>query len=309
MELRQLRYFCAVAEEANLTRAARRLRLSSPSLSQQIKALEREAGAPLFHRTQAGMTLTRAGRALLPEARAVLDAAGRALRTVRAAAAERPPLRALVAPGTPSDLLHRLYSAARTTGSALTLDVAATAGQLARIRRAEADLALVTLPADTEGLHTLVVLDEPLGVLLSAGHPLTAAARLSWSDLGGEELLWFSREFAPGYHDMVLAACHTGGWVPRLRIAPARRSIVQAELGGGERVVALRPESATAEGLVWRPLAEAPPRLRLALAWLPEPLAATIAILGRLGGQPPARVRKSPRTEPYCPATASSTGR
>ncbi|MGW4824408.1 LysR family transcriptional regulator [Streptomyces sp. NPDC004227] len=69
MEHRHLRYFCAVAEEANLTRAAQRLRLSSPALSQQIKALERELGAVLFQRTPTGMVLTGPGEVLLPEAR------------------------------------------------------------------------------------------------------------------------------------------------------------------------------------------------------------------------------------------------
>ncbi|MFI9721982.1 LysR family transcriptional regulator [Streptomyces sp. NPDC052396] len=304
MEFRQLRYFCAVAEEGGLTRAAQRLRLSSPSLSQQIKALEREVGAPLFVRSQAGMTLTAPGQALLPEARAVLAAADRALHTARAAAGERPSLRALVAPGTPPALLHRLHTAARTTGADLVLDSAATADQLARLRREEADLALVTLPAGTDGLHTLVVADEPLGVLLSAGHPLASAARLSWHDLAGEELLWFRREFAPGYHDMVLAACRAGGWEPRLRIAPARRSIVQAELDGGERVVALRPRSALADGLVWRPLTEAAPRLRLALAWSPGRHGAA-ELARRIRDQGPSDTAPAD----YDRAAAASTGR
>ncbi|WP_049714843.1 LysR family transcriptional regulator [Streptomyces caatingaensis] len=269
MELRQLTYFCAVADEANLTRAAERLRLSSPSLSQQIKALEREAGAALFRRTPAGMVLTRAGEALLPEARAVLGAAGRALAVVRAVARERRPVGVTVAPGTPAGVLRGVASAVREAGGEPEFDVVATGGQLVRLRSGRADLAVVTLPVDGEGLRTTVVYDEPLGVLMAADHPLAGRAAVGWADLDGETLLWFRRELAPGYHDMVLDACRAGGWEPPIRPVAARRGIVAAELTSGDRVVALRPEPAPEAGLVLRPLAHGAPRLRLALAVAP----------------------------------------
>ncbi|WP_344031747.1 LysR family substrate-binding domain-containing protein, partial [Streptomyces luteireticuli] len=191
---------------------------------------------------------------------------GRALAAVRAAARERARVRAAVAPGTPAAVLRRVAAAVRDAGAEPEFDTVPTAGQLVRLRSGEADLGVVTLPADVAGLGVTVVHDEPLGVLLAADHPLTARAAVGWPDLDGQALLWFRRELAPDYHDMVLDACRAGGWEPRLRPAVARRGIVAAELTSGERVVALRPASALDAGLAWRPLAHGAPRLRLALA-------------------------------------------
>ncbi|WP_433190652.1 LysR family transcriptional regulator [Actinoallomurus sp. CA-150999] len=266
MELRQLRYFCAVADEQHLGRAAERLGLRSPSVSEQIRALERELGAQLFHRTPGGMSLTPAGDALLPEARRTLAAAARAARAVREATA---PVRACVIgvpPGVPPDLPRRIREAAR--GAPLRFEDLPSGDQPSRVRNGDLDCCLLTLPAeDAGGLVTAVIHDEPLGVLMAAEHPLAARTVIDWADLDGQELLWFQRDLAPGYHDDVLAACHRAGWRPRPRIVRARRAIVLAELTCGDPVVALRPAWDTGPGLGWRPLADEPPRLRYALAW------------------------------------------
>ncbi|MET9615328.1 LysR family transcriptional regulator [Kitasatospora indigofera] len=268
MELRQLKYFCAVAEEENLGRAAQRLGLRSPSLSQQIRSLEAEFGVPLFARSPAGMTLTAAGAALLPEARATLAAAERGLRAVAAAASAARVWTVGVPPGVPSDLPRRLRAVAREAGVALVFEDVGSAEQLARLRRRELDCCVLTLPADTDGYESVVIHDEPLGVLLCPKHPLAERDTVEWADLEGQDLLWFRRELAPGHHDAVLAACHAAGWRPALRTVAPRRALLLAELISGDPVVALRPRTGAEEyGLTWRPLAQDPPRLRLALAW------------------------------------------
>ncbi|GAA2792967.1 LysR family transcriptional regulator [Kitasatospora sp. CM 4170] len=268
MELRQLRYFCAVAEEENLGRAAQRLGLRSPSLSQQIRSLEAEFGVPLFARSPAGMTLTAAGAALLPEARATLAAAERGMRAVAAAASAARVWTVGVPPGVPPELPRRFRTVAREAGVALVFEDAGSAEQLVRLRRRELDCCVLTLPVDADGLESVVIHDEPLGVLLCPKHPLAACDAVDWADLEGQELLWFRRELAPGYHDAVLAACHAAGWRPAVRAVAPRRALLLAELISGDQVVALRPRPVVAEpGLTWRPLAQDPPRLRLALAW------------------------------------------
>ncbi|MFB4301694.1 LysR family transcriptional regulator [Actinomadura sp. NTSP31] len=271
MELRQLRYFVAVAEEANLTRAAERLGLRSPSLSQQIRGLERELGAALFDRTAAGMELTPAGAALLPEARAALEAAGRGARAVAAASAATVVLAVGVPPGVPPDLPGRIGAAARDARVRPVFEDAATDLQLAALRRRALDLAVVTLPADLSGLAAETVHDEPLGVLMADGHRLARRDAIAWRDLDGERLLWFDRALASGYHDAVLDACRAGGWEPEIRVSTARRAVARAELASGEPVVALRPAWAAEPGLVWRPIAGAAPRLGFALAWHRDP--------------------------------------
>jgi DNA-binding transcriptional LysR family regulator len=259
MELRQLRYFCTVAEEHNLTRAAELLGIRATSLSQQIIALERDLGAVLFIRTPAGMTPTEAGFALIPQARAALDAADSARSAVRGAVdGGRRPLRVGVTPGCPPWVLRRLWTAADTQTSTLT----------DWLRRGKLDVGLVVLPVDVAGYESELVSDEELGVLVAEDHRLASSSSVALSDLDGSELLWFPREFAPGYYDDVLGFCRAAGWEPRaVRERPPRRRMFAAELGGGDDVVALRPRWDAGEGLAWIPLAAAAPRVRHAFVW------------------------------------------
>lgn len=266
MELRQFRYFVAVADEANLTRAAERLGLRSPSVSQQIRALERELGATLFDRSATGMTLTAAGEALLPEARAALDAAARAARAV-AGAAGATELTVGIPPGVPPELPGRVRAAARREGVRPVFEDISTDRQLTRLHRRSLDLGVLTLPVATEGLTCEFVHDEPLGALMADDHRLASRDVIGWDDLHDQSLLWFPRELASGYHDAVLAACRAGGWEPPVRISTARRAVTLAELTAGDPIIALRPRWSAGEGLTWRPLARKAPRLAFALAW------------------------------------------
>jgi len=258
VELRRLRYLCAVAEEGHLTRAAERLGIRASSLSQQIIALERELDAPLFVRTQAGMTPTAAALALLPHARRILEEADLGARAVRDAVDR--PLRVGVTPGAPPAVLPVLHA------EAVEIDDLSAARQLGLLRRGALDAGLLALPEDVEGLRAVVVSERPLGVLVSEAHPVARLDHVGWDDLGGLDLLLYDRELAPGYHDKLLA---TVGWrPPRVRIGPPRRSLFAAELRHGGDVVALRPREEPAEGLRWVPLREAPV-VRHALVWNP----------------------------------------
>ncbi|MEV4253773.1 LysR family transcriptional regulator [Spirillospora sp. NPDC049652] len=269
MELRQLRYFCAVAREGNLTRAAEALGLRSPSLSQQIRALEDDLGARLFERSAAGMALTPAGEALLPEARAALAAVERARRAVEQAASAVRVHTVGLPPGVPARLPARIRAAARALGAEVAFEDAPTDRQLQRLRHRDLDLGVLSMPVgQVAGLEVRVVHREPLGLLMAADHPLAAEERIAWERLHDQELLWFPRERAPGYHDALLAACHTAGWHPRLRVSTARRAITHAELAAGEPVVALRPASAAEPGLAWRPLRAGAPMVEFAVAWM-----------------------------------------
>ncbi|MEU4719534.1 LysR family transcriptional regulator [Nonomuraea dietziae] len=138
MELRRLRYFCAVAEEANLTRAAEWLGIRATSLSSQIIALERELGVALFRRTPAGMVLTAAGRALLAHATGVLEAAESAERAVRDAADDDRALRIGVTPGSPPWAVRALWRGANVEAHDLSV-----ARQLTALRAGELDGGLV----------------------------------------------------------------------------------------------------------------------------------------------------------------------
>ncbi|WP_214322917.1 LysR family transcriptional regulator [Nonomuraea sediminis] len=267
MDLRQLRYFRAVAEERHLTRAAERLGLRGTSLSQQILALERDLGVELFRRTTGGMVPTAAAMALLPRAVALLEAADQAARVARDAAAGRRVLRVGVTPGSPPHVIPVLWEAARDLDIEPEFLDLPTSSQAELLRMSGLDLGLMVLPADLAGLDATLVSDEPLGVLVADSHPLACRSSVTFADLEGMELLWFRRDLAPGYHDEVLDACRTAGWVPeRVRERPAREGLFAAELRYGRDLVALRPAWAAIKGTAWVPLAGEPPRVRHVLA-------------------------------------------
>ncbi|MFI0352791.1 LysR family transcriptional regulator [Actinomadura sp. 9N407] len=267
MDLRRLRYFQAVAEERHLTRAAERLGMRGTSLSQQILALERDLGVDLFRRTPGGMVPTAAALALLPRATVLLEAADQAAQAARDAATGQRVLRIGVTPGSPPQIVPALWKAAKQLDVEPHFLDLPTSRQPDLIRACGLDLGIVVLPADAAGLETAPVGDAPLGVLVADSHPYARRRTLGLTDLEGQELLWFARELAPGYHDEVLAACRAAGWTPsRVRERDAREGLFAAELRYERDLVALRPAWSALDGTVWIPLTGKPLRVRHVLA-------------------------------------------
>jgi DNA-binding transcriptional LysR family regulator len=265
-DLRQLRYFQAVAEELHFGRAARRLHITQPSLSQQISALERTVGAPLLERSPRGVRLTSAGSALLPEARALVARADQSLRTVRRLAAGlRPTLHVGLSPGIGPALLRRVRTAALRVGADVTVRDASTAEQVDLLGRRELDLGLLLEPVEDDRLELLRLADEPLGVITGRHHELPP--EVTPQDLTDRRLLWFPRQDAPGYHDEVLSRCAAAGWEPQVSTTGTTRlSAIVLLLTTEADLVSLVPaEKAGHPELLWRPLRDAP-RHRIALA-------------------------------------------
>ncbi|QBS44531.1 LysR family transcriptional regulator [Nocardia sp. CS682] len=264
MELRQLRYFLAVAEERNLTRAAEAVGIRPTSLSQQIIALERELGAALFVRSSAGMTPTQAGARLVGHARTVVESARRARESIQ----QRSGLRLAVTPGAPPWCASALWRAA----GELVPEVAdmQTAEQLTRLRDGALDAGVLLLPADLPGLQAVTIEDTELGVVVARDHRLADRKVVRWDDLDGCSLSWFARSWAPGYYDAIRETWLRAGWHPvTVRESAPRRVLFGAELAHGGDIVALRPawDVRPDDGLVWLPFAADAPRIRYALVW------------------------------------------
>ncbi|SHH01623.1 LysR family transcriptional regulator [Streptoalloteichus hindustanus] len=285
-DLRRLSYFRAVAEERHFGRAAERLRITQPSLSQQIKALERAVGAPLLERSPRGVSLTPAGEVLLDEARMLLSQADHSLAAVRAAAgAARPEIRVGLPAGVDAALLRRIKEATAALGvrAVAVFRDTTTAAQPDLLRRGELDLGLLREPVDADDLRRLPVVTEPLGVVLDVAHPLAERDELTLADLAGQRLAWFPRETAPGYHDEVLATCRAHGWDPHTWACESRRhTSFVVQLTTNDDVVALLPEHVARHEpeLAWRPLRGTPLRLRVSVAWrkdLPDGPARSLA--------------------------------
>jgi DNA-binding transcriptional LysR family regulator len=249
MELRHLRYFVAVAEERHVTRAAERLGMQQPPLSQQIRALERELDVQLFRRRPRGVELTDAGSALLVEARAILShiehASAAAKRTARGEQGRIAVGFTSSAPFHP--FVPRIIRAYREAFSlvALTLEEGGTMELVDDLREERIDVAFVrTAIADQEGLVVSVLLKEAMVLALPRSHVLArrTGKAVSLKALAEETFIVYRRHTGPGLYDAILSACTAAGFSPRVgQEAPrivSTLNLVAAGLG-----ISLVPES------------------------------------------------------------------
>jgi DNA-binding transcriptional LysR family regulator len=262
MELRHLRYFVAVAEERHVTRAAARLGIQQPPLSQQIRALETELELQLFRRKPRGVELTPAGEAFLAEARIVLERAEHAVLAARRAARGEAGRLGLGFTSSASfhPLVPRVIRDFRETSPlvSLTLEEAGTAELVDGLRAERIDAAFVRSPIGAVAelaIHS--VLEEEMVAALPAGHRLAGrTTRLPLAALGQETFILYRRPLGPGLYDAIIAACQRAGYSPHIgQEAPrmlATLSLVAAGLG-----VTLIPASMRRigiEGVAYRPL-------------------------------------------------------
>jgi DNA-binding transcriptional LysR family regulator len=270
MELRQLTYFVAVAEEGQFTRAATRVSIAQPAVSAQIGRLERELGEPLFRRDRRGVTLTGAGEALLPHARAALAAAERGRDTL---ASLRGVLHGRLRIGVsgPGDrrlaatlgAFHRAHPAIE-----ITLTEQHNEPLLEAVARGDVDAALVGIPgALPPGVRTRVVSSVPLVICVPRDHRLGRRATVALRELRDEPMITLTR--GTGLRAVLESACRDAGFTPRLSAETGELAslvdLVAEGLG-----VALVPRSAL-DGADVAILRLTRPRLqrRTALAWNP----------------------------------------
>ncbi len=221
MELRHLRYFVAVAEELSFTRAAKRLRISQPPLSEQIRQLETELGTQLFRRLTRGVELTDAGKLLLEQARIILKQVQDAAVGVRQRGRGET---GRIIIGSAGSIFHPLILRAlhecKTRYPNLTIaaevEVTNTALLVAWLRTGRVDLCLLSLPIDdSEGLAIEPLVDEDCVMALPHGHPLANSPSVPLASLAKEDFVLFTRGFSPALHDAVVAACEKAGFKPK----------------------------------------------------------------------------------------------
>jgi DNA-binding transcriptional LysR family regulator len=220
VELRHLRYFIAVAEELNFSRAAQRLHMAQPPLSAAIRQLERDLGVDLFVRTTREVKLTDAGHAFLAGARRTLADAERAAEDAqRAAAGELGQLRIAYSWSTRFETLPALGRAFRASHP--SVELMAQEMWNARMPPAFAtgsiDIALSLCPEIAAELELAPVRKERLVALLPDAHPLAREEAIPLSALADEELVLFPREIAPRLHDAFMAIYRRAGFEPRIR--------------------------------------------------------------------------------------------
>jgi LysR family transcriptional regulator, benzoate and cis,cis-muconate-responsive activator of ben and cat genes len=184
-EIRELRYFRAVAEDLNITRAAERLGIAQPPLSRAMRQLEHRLGVQLFDRSGQRLALTTAGETLFKESGPVLDALDSAVRRTQRAGLPSQGLVVTAKPGVATELLHRIVTELSDELPGVHVVVSGFGEQADMIRDGRADVALVSRPFDDRGLETEELYTEPRVAALPAGHDLAAREVLTADDLAG----------------------------------------------------------------------------------------------------------------------------
>ncbi|MEU3340854.1 LysR substrate-binding domain-containing protein [Streptomyces sp. NPDC006668] len=202
VDLRKLRYFVAVAEELHFGRAAERLHIAQPVLSRQIRALEDELRAELLRRDHRGTELTAAGEQLLEDARPLLASAEALARRVANAATGVPTLTIGFMPGITVTAEVRALTA-RRPGLGVRLLRTSWDDQVEVLRDGRADVSVVRLPVDQQGLEVRPLFQEPRVVMLPVGHRLADKQAVAVSDLAAEHLLQ-DPEAVPEWRDVAL---------------------------------------------------------------------------------------------------------
>jgi DNA-binding transcriptional LysR family regulator len=258
-ELRQLRYFVAVAEERNLTRAAGRLHIAQQSLSQQIRTLEAQLGVTLFERSTRGVELTAVGAVLLREARPVLAQAERAVEAVRRAArGEQGELRVGFLSTVANYFMPPVVRAFRERHPAVTLHTEdiPIAALVAGLRDGTLDAGL-SRPPLVDDLATEVVLREPVAAVLPEGHPLADRAELTLADLADEPWVLTPRASWPPWHRSYDEDFARAGYRPRVvqRGTTPQGLLALVAAGVGVTRLTLSSRSLRDSGVAFVPLA------------------------------------------------------
>ncbi|NJN86397.1 MAG: LysR family transcriptional regulator [Leptolyngbyaceae cyanobacterium SL_7_1] len=272
MELRQLKYFIAVAEELHFGRAAELLHLSQPALSKQIQALEDSLDVQLFERTKHWVRLTIAGQTLLETARRILREVDAGIQVVKqVAAGETGRLKIGFTEATLFSLAPRIIRIYREQYPQveLSLTSSGTEAQVEALRTHQIDLGFVYLPIREPSLSICPLFEEVYVVALPSSHRLARQKQLSLQSLANETLIFYPRSLAPVLYANFIKCCEQAGFVPNIvqeaELAQTRLGLAAA--GIGITFVLSNMQNLTAKGVVYRSLTEDFLALKLALAW------------------------------------------
>ncbi|WP_018412166.1 LysR family transcriptional regulator [Methyloversatilis thermotolerans] len=247
MELRHLRYFLTVAQELHFTRAAEKLGIGQPPLSQQIKQLEHELGVTLFHRETRSVSLTEAGRAFMPHAQAVLREADQAvLAARRAARGEQGQIRiGFTSASSFNPSVPAIISGFRERYPEVEISLVeqATEALVNALEAGQIDIAFVRpTQGQREGLVTRALPAERLWLALPKRHPLSGRSALRLIELANDMFVLYPRLNGSLLYDSIIAACRNAGFSPRIaQEAPQMTSTVNLVAAGVG--IAIVPES------------------------------------------------------------------
>lgn len=282
IELRHLRYFVVLAEELHFGRAAQRLHIAQPGLSQQIKGLESALGVSLLVRSRRRVELTQAGQMLLEEGRRALAQVQRAENLSRRVGSGE--IGRLTVGSTESavwSLLPEVIREYRKRFGSVNLVVRelTTPMQIAALRDGEIDVGFLRTPVDTEGLVVRLLREEKTVVLLPQNHRLTKQRTIKLASLASEPLIIHPSMPRPSWADFMISLCRNAGFEPQISQEAIKTSTAASFVAAGLGVT-LMPESLKGlarPGVACRPLSSPAPTTKLLLAHRSDLLPPTVA--------------------------------
>lgn len=271
MELRHLRYYVAVAEECHFGRAAERLHIAQPPLSQQIKQLEAELGVTLLTRSTRKVELTPAGAVFLERARAILAGVAEAADEVVLVAEGRIGRVSIGFTGSATyELLPTLSRRLRRALPGVELDLRGellTPLQEAALLDGSLDIGFLRPPVRSEQISVHTLRREPLVAVLPESHPLAAREAIALPDLATETFVGYPSQHRSVVHDAVLAACRSAGFTPNATEVAETSTLVSFVAAGlGVALVPASVQHLGITGATYRPLVGPAPTVELAVA-------------------------------------------
>lgn len=281
MELRHLRYFVTLAEELHFGRAAERLHIAQPPLSQQIRQLETELGFDLFHRTKRTVQLTQAGQIFLTEVQQILKQLEQAIQVgQKTSRGEVGQLVIGFISSASYNILPKILRSFRSQipGVALELRELTTNQQIQWLRDGRIDIGFVRPPVEENQFCTETIFQETLIVALPEEHPLAKQPDISLISLCCEPFIMFSRIYAPGLYDTLISLCQQAGFSPMV----AQEAIQMQTIVGlvaaqmGIAIVPASLQQLQRTGVVYKALQKPTPQVAINLIWRRQDSSATV---------------------------------
>ena len=270
--LRHFSYFLAVADERHFGKAAKRLGMSQPPLSQQIQVLEKSLGVRLFERSRQGVQLSREGAAILAPVHRFMEHAQRLQQAVTDARQGRTDIVTVGAISSAMfDIMPRLLRAARRLYPQLSLAVmeARSDEALAALQSGEIDIAFGRFDDRIASLQIRPILYDRLVLVLPVDHPLTQRGRVALAELADENFVLFPRRSSPSFFDQITSACRDAGFSPHVlyEVHSVVSQIAYVGCGVGVGMVPSRAMRFGGGDVVFRPLVETINVVSIAAAW------------------------------------------
>ncbi|MEB9914835.1 LysR substrate-binding domain-containing protein (plasmid) [Bacillus cereus] len=268
MELRHIRYFLALAEELNFSRAAEKLHIAQPPLSKQIRELEEEIGAKLFNRTKRHVELTSAGKVFLSKAYQILDQVEQACISTRLTSTGTEGEIVIGFSGVVQDLIPNIIKyRERYPEVGIVLQQLSTPNQVKALNEKRIDIGIVAAPVNSNKIHVRPIKKMCLKAIIPEKHSLAFKPSIYIHDLEKEPFIMATKSAAPYYYDTFMNLFQNKGFAPNIAIQANDLQTVSALVANGMGVALLPSSIHSLSGLILRKVEDIDTTIEVSLAW------------------------------------------